>query len=79
MGKICGLIITVLGTDVWNDSQFEPLIVGLCLPLSRHPPWKLSGTVMLDGVERNLQSLPQDDYQWGGNILCELLQQTRGL
>jgi len=33
---------------------------------------------MLERVERNLQGLPQNDYQWGRNILYKFLQQARG-
>ncbi len=36
--KICDVIFTVpTGTDLWIDSQCEPLIVRLYLPPSRHP------------------------------------------
>jgi hypothetical protein len=42
MLKICDLYFTVpVGADVWSLTQYEPLNVGLCLPLSRCLPWKL--------------------------------------
>jgi hypothetical protein len=37
--KICDVVFMVPSqTYVWNDSQCEPVIFGLYLPLSRHPP-----------------------------------------
>jgi hypothetical protein len=68
-----------IGTSLWDFSQHEPLNVGLSLPLSRHQPWKLRGTPMLVGVEKQLLEVPADDPGWGRNILCKLLQQARSL
>jgi hypothetical protein len=80
MSKICDLMFTVpVGSDVWDDSQFEPLVVGLCFPLSRNSPWKLKGTPVLDGVERLLRTLPLSDRGWGRSILRKLFKQTRSL
>jgi hypothetical protein len=78
--KICDLTFTVpLGADLWHNSQHEPLVVGLSLPLCRHAPWKLKGTPLLVGVERVLRELPPHDPEWGRNILRQLLKQARGL
>ncbi len=42
LGNICDLVFTVpLGTEPWEISQFEPLIVALYFPLSRNQPWRL--------------------------------------
>jgi len=80
LAKICDLTFTVpVGTDIWPDIQFEPLIVGICLPLSRHDPWKLKGTPWLDRVEGMLRSLPTTDIGWGRSILRQFLQCTRAL
>ncbi len=80
LGKICDLIFTVpVGMDVWSYSQHEPLIVGLFLPLSKHRPWKLRGTPMLERVERLLRELPLSNPRWGGDLLCKLLKQSREL
>ena len=80
LAKICDLTFTVpVGTDIWPDTQFEPLIVGICLPLSRHDPWKLKGTPWLDRVEGMLRSLPTTDIGWGRSILRQFLQRTRAL
>jgi hypothetical protein len=80
LGKICCLTFTVpIDSDVWNLSQFEPLIVGLYLPLSRHQPWSLKRTPLLDRVERMLSSLPPAHPRWGRLILREFLLQARTL
>jgi hypothetical protein len=42
LGKVCTLCFTIpLGSDIWDLSNFEPLIVGVYLPLSRHKPGNL--------------------------------------
>lgn len=80
LGKICNLTFVVpLGADCWAHTQFEPLIVRLCLPLSRHLPWRLRGISIMDAVEGKMRSLPQTTPGWGRLVLRELLQQTRGL
>jgi hypothetical protein len=80
LGKICCLIFTIpLDSDVWPISHYEPLIAGLYLPLSKHYPWNLRGTPMLERVERMLRSLPQSHPRWGGLVLRELLFQARSL
>jgi hypothetical protein len=78
--KICDLSFTVpIGTDLWNLTQCEPLIVGICLHMSRHQPWKLRGTPLLVGVERILRDLPPSDPGWGRDILRKRLKQARDL
>jgi hypothetical protein len=80
LGKACDLVFTVpIGTDIWHYSQFEPLIVGISFPLSRHKPWRLRGTPMLESVERALREVPQATAGWGGCILRELFLTTRSL
>ena len=80
LGKICNLVFTVpLGADIWSTSQFEPLIVGLYLPLSRHKPWNLRNTPMLERVERLLRDMPPAHPRWGRLVLREFLQQVRAL
>jgi hypothetical protein len=80
LNKSCDLVFEVpIETDVWSNTQFEPLIIGICLPLSRHSLWKLRGTALLDRVGRLLRGLPTSDIRWGRTILQQLLQQTRSL
>jgi hypothetical protein len=74
LGKICCLVFTIpIDSDVWNISQFEPLIAGLYLPSSRHQPWNFKGTPMLERVERLLHDLSPSNRRWGRFILHELL------
>jgi hypothetical protein len=78
--KLCDLIFTVpVGSHVWPSHHFEPLIVGIYFPLTRHRPWRLRGTALLDDVACQLSSLPRDAFNWGGDILRKLLSQTRTL
>lgn len=78
--KICDLVFTIpAGSDIWPLTHFEPLIVGICLPLSRHLPWKLKGTPMLVQMEGVLRGLSTLDHRWGQTILRQLLQQAREL
>jgi hypothetical protein len=80
LNKICCLVFTIpLDTDVWPVSHFEPLIAGIYLPLSKHYPWNLRRTPMLERVERLLRGLPPTHPRWGGLILRELLFQARSL
>jgi hypothetical protein len=56
--KICNLVFTVpVDSDIWTSPKCEPLIVGISLPLSRHPPWKIRGSSFVVGVERELYGL----------------------
>lgn len=67
LGKICDLVFTLpLGTNLWPHTQFEPLIIGISLPLIRYNPWRLRGTALLESVEGTLRSLPQISDGWGG-------------
>jgi hypothetical protein len=80
LGKICDFVFTVpIGTDIWETSQFEPLIVGIAFPLCRYKPWRLRGTPLLESVERAMRELPKATDRWGGSILRELLHTTHAL
>lgn len=73
LGKICGLIFTApVSTTFWSNTHFEFLIIGLYLPLSRHKPWRLKGTPMLDRVEGVLRDLPVTSHEWGRGIVQKL-------
>jgi len=80
LGKICDLVFTLpVGTSAWGLTHYEPLIVGLCLPLCSHRPWKLRGTPMLARLERQLRDVPQTAPEWGRHFLREFLLQARAL
>jgi hypothetical protein len=80
LGKLCDLIFQVpLGSDVWPHHHFEPLLVGIYFPLSRHRPWRLRDTPLLASMAVQLSSLSSDDFNWGGDILRQLLCQAWSL
>jgi hypothetical protein len=78
LGKICDVVFCVpLGTQAWPETMFEPLLIGLYFPLLSFSPWQLQRTSFLDGVARQLSSLPRASHNWGGgDILCQLYRQT---
>jgi hypothetical protein len=80
LSKICDVAFTTpVGTHSWNVEQHEPLLVGLCFPLSRHRPWRLRGTKLMERVVSQLSELSTTAPFWGRDILRELFLTTRGL
>jgi len=80
LGKICDLVFTVpLGTPFWPANMFEPLLIGLYLPLLSFSPWQFRRTSLLDHVAGQLSSLPRATHDWGGDILRQLFGQTGAL
>jgi hypothetical protein len=80
LGKVCTLTFTIpLDSDVWSNSQFEPLIAGLYLPICRQKPWDLRGSPMLERVERLLRQMPLTHPRWGRIVLFKLLFQMKSL
>jgi hypothetical protein len=78
LNKICYLTFTLpMGNDVWSNSQFDPLVFGLSLPLIRHPPWKLKRLNLVVDVERMLLEVPLPACGWGRNILRKFLLSLR--
>ena len=45
------------GQAFWPASAHEPLIIGLCFPFIRFPPWQIRNSPALLGVERLLRSV----------------------
>ena len=80
LGKICDTVFTVpLGTTFWDSSQFEPLLIGIYIPLLPHRPWRFRRTKYLERMERLLSELPATDLDWGRNLLRQLLVDARQL
>ena len=80
LSKICDIVFTVpCGTEIWANANFEPLIVGLCLPLLKRSPWKLRGTKFVADLERELRGLSPTDFRRSRIILREFFQQSREL
>ncbi len=80
LGKVMNFLFTIpLGSTPWRDSHHEPLIAGLYFPLSKHRPWNLRGTIILERAERLLREMSSSHPRWGRLVLRQLLQQTRQL
>jgi hypothetical protein len=80
VGKLSDFHLEIgAGSSVWTKGRHEPLLMYVCLPLSRHRPWKLRGTVLLDGYERKMRELHQTNSRLRGRLLRKLLIQTRKL
>jgi hypothetical protein len=65
--------------QVWESSNHEPLGLFIYLPLCRHEPWCMRYNATLVELESALCSLPCDDLLQKGNILYNILEQTRKL
>ncbi|KAL7573962.1 hypothetical protein ACA910_001969 [Epithemia clementina (nom. ined.)] len=73
--KAADLVIEVpASTPFWDDSNFEPLIVALCFPIIRYPPWQIRGTPKMFAMERELRRVWDNPDLDGGDILRKLLQ-----
>jgi hypothetical protein len=80
LSKTCDLVFTIpVGTDVWELTHHEPLIIGVAFPLISHRPWRLRGTKLLESAERHLQDLPKTASEWGRAILCQLFSSSGGV
>jgi hypothetical protein len=80
LGKICDLVFTVpLGTPFWPANMFEPLLIGLYLPLLSFSPWQFRRTSLLDHVAGQLSSLPRATHDWGGGYSAPTFRPNGGL
>ena len=56
------LCVTMPFDDVvWPDSNFEPLVFAIVLPIINHPPWKLRDSKLFRGCQRKLQTIWKDN------------------
>jgi hypothetical protein len=65
--------------DIWNKSQHEPLMIAVCLPLSKHRPWNLRHTQHVGNLERRLRPVQQFHPHRTRDLLRKFLVATRGL
>jgi hypothetical protein len=61
----------------WGEEQHEPLLIFVCMPLSRHRPWKLRGTPLLERVEGQLRELLKTDHKGRRRLLRQFLVEAR--
>ena len=59
--------------EFWPVCMFEPLMLGICLPYLRHPPWQVRGTPKVLSLVRKLRQMLQEDPMAIGNILQQFL------
>jgi hypothetical protein len=80
VGKLSDFHLEIgAGSSIWTRAQHEPLLIFVCLPLSRHRPWKLRGAELLDGFERKMRELHKTNSRFRGRLLRKLFVQTRVL
>ena len=78
--KVADICVTMPFNDsVWNNCNFEPLIIVIIILFHNAPPWKLKHTSFVRESEMKLQVLWKDDFFLGRDLLCELFKSARTL
>jgi hypothetical protein len=67
------------GSKVWGAARHEPLLIYVCLPLSKHRPWKLQGTKFVDELDRKMRGLHETNCKGRGRVLRKLFLQSQWL
>ena len=67
------------GSPQWPCHMYEPLFVGISLPLLNRHPWTLRQTPLLVGLERQLCQVQGSGQGNGRDILLQFLQTPRRL
>lgn len=62
-----------VGSAVWGSAQHEPLILAVCLPLSKHSPWNLRNTSLVGDLEGSLCEVFEHDGKRTGYLLRQFL------
>jgi hypothetical protein len=62
-------------SSIWGPDMYEPLIMSVCLPLSKHRPRDLRTTKLVGDVERSLRGMQSFSETRAGSILRELCEQ----
>jgi hypothetical protein len=65
--------------DIWDKTQHEPLMIAVCLPLSKHRPWNLRSTKHVGELERCLRPVQRFRQNGTRNLLRKFLIATRKL
>jgi hypothetical protein len=72
-------IVVPVGSSVWGEHMFEPLLIFISFPLCRHPPWSFRGTNYLESFRRELCRMWESLPERTGPFLRELFQYTGSL
>jgi hypothetical protein len=67
------------GCRVWSQGRHEPLLICVCLPLSKHMPWKLKGTKLVESLEGKMRELHKTNCRGRGRHLRKLLIRSKWL
>ena len=67
------------GSPYWPCHMYEPLFVGISLPLLHRHPWTLQRTPLLVGLERQLCQVQGSGQGNGRDIFLQLLRTPRRL
>jgi hypothetical protein len=63
--------------DIWDNSQHEPLMIAICLPLSKHRTWNLRATQHVGELE-GIWARCNNAIPMGHGIFCANFSSTRG-
>jgi hypothetical protein len=65
--------------DTWDDSHYEPLVVGICFPFMSHRPWQLRNCPKILAVGRKLHQMWKTAPADAGALLFKFCEFTRTL
>ena len=65
--------------NVWEKTNFEPLILAIILPFFSRSPWKLKSAKFVRECEGNLQRMWSNNFLLGGSFLRKLFSVSRSL
>ena len=57
--------------EFWPSQMYEPLVIGLILPFSRHPPWQLKRSPQVLEMEGKLSEVWSDPKRDERSVLCQ--------
>ena len=66
-----------LGSEIWDVTNHEPLLLAISFPLSRDRPWKHRGTSYMEHQSKLVQAMFKSDCRGAGAMLCKLIVRAR--
>jgi hypothetical protein len=49
LGKVADAMFTIpVGSLLWKDDMYEPVVIALICPLLAHSPWQVRGAALVD-------------------------------
>lgn len=82
LGKICDVEFVIpCGTPVWPAAMYEPLVLGISLPLLSSclegRSWRFKGSERVHRLETSLPRMWESNFGAVGDSLCQLLRVAR--